>query len=307
MSSFNENAVTLSRRDPARTVCLPRDRRGEGAVAEIVGVGRIGAEIARALRWRADVDTGPTWRPTHDVARDLAHEPGDAVGTELVFLFVAAGEPGALRLAEAACMARQARGARVVVILMHAAGPDRAAVQRAGEGLAALADAIVVTPEYPHLSLLDGVLRAYRLATGDGPVAASAASEFLDLRAMLQDASRAAVGAGHASGEQRIVRATDEAVDAVSAEALACASGVWVIVCGAETLRLSEVAAALYRVHARTRGDAQAVLAAHYDERMGETVRVVVMAASRVRGAAENIAGRADAGKPRPPVDGEPG
>ncbi|WP_341809919.1 hypothetical protein [Paraburkholderia phenoliruptrix] len=53
-----------------------------------------------------------------------------------------------------------------------------------------------------------------------------------------------------------------------------------VIVAGAETLRLAEVASALYQVHARTRGDAQAVLAAHYDERMGQAVRVIVVAAS---------------------------
>ncbi|MGN4039029.1 hypothetical protein ACS0ZG_35350 [Burkholderia gladioli] len=60
---------------------------------------------------------------------------------------------------------------------------------------------------------------------------------------------------------------------------MSTASGLLVIVSGAETLRLGEVASSLYQVHARTRGDTEAVLASHYDERMGGLVRVTVVAA----------------------------
>nr|WP_233632291.1 hypothetical protein [Burkholderia gladioli] len=107
-----------------------------------------------------------------------------------------------------------------------------------------------------------------------------AGSEFLDLRSAFHGAGRASLGSGLASGPERILEAATDAVDELGDIALHAASGILVIVAGAETLRLAEVASALYQVHARTRGDAQAVLAAHYDERMGQAVRVIVVVAS---------------------------
>ncbi|BCQ52376.1 cell division protein FtsZ [Burkholderia sp. Ap-962] len=259
---------------------------------ELVGVGRIGSAIARALQRRMNSRglerlerEGAGWQ--RKGARELAAAPpsGDSASSDLAFLFIAAGEPGALDLAETAGAAARASGARIVALVMHPPLPDRAALQDATASLAAKVDAIVVTPEYPHLTLLDCIVRAYRAAVGERPTRASASampagSEFLDLRSAFHGAGRASLGSGLASGPERILEAATDAVDELGDIALHAASGILVIVAGAETLRLAEVASALYQVHARTRGDAQAVLAAHYDERMGHAVRVIVVAAS---------------------------
>ncbi|WP_186029986.1 cell division protein FtsZ [Burkholderia gladioli] len=269
---------------------MPREPAGVSAV-DLAGVGRIGAAIASALQRRMDSRglerlerEGAGW--WQRAARELpAGASGDRAGADLRFLFISATEPGALELAERASAAARAGGARVVAIVMSPPLPDRAAVQNATAKLAAEVDAIVVMPDYPHLTLLDCIVRAYRAALGERPTRASASampagSEFLDLRSAFHGAGRASLGSGLASGPERILEAATDAVEELGDIALYAASGILVIVAGAETLRLAEVASALYQVHARTRGDAQAVLAAHYDERMGQAVRVIVVVAS---------------------------
>ncbi|MEK6298015.1 MAG: hypothetical protein V4793_42995 [Paraburkholderia tropica] len=96
---------------------------------------------------------------------------------------------------------------------------------------------------------------------------------------MFKGGRRGALGVGFASGPERIFEATSDAIAVASETSLSTASGILVIVSGVETLRLGEVASALYQVHAQARGDAKAVLASHNDERMGAFVRVIVLAA----------------------------
>ncbi|MGN4042243.1 cell division protein FtsZ [Burkholderia gladioli] len=289
MSSCNESAGDQSCRGSS-VIPMPREPAG-GAAVDLAGVGRIGAAIASALQRRMDSRglerlerEGAGW--WQRAARELpAGASGDRAGADLRFLFISATEPGALELAERASAAARAGGARVVAIVMSPPLPDRAAVQNATAKLAAEVDAIVVMPDYPHLTLLDCIVRAYRAALGERPTRASASampagSEFLDLRSAFHGAGRASLGSGLASGPERILEAATDAVEELGDIALHAASGILVIVAGAETLRLAEVASALYQVHARTRGDAQAVLAAHYDERMGQAVRVIVVVAS---------------------------
>ncbi|MGZ7173594.1 cell division protein FtsZ [Burkholderia gladioli] len=289
MSSCNESAGDQSCRGSS-VIPMPREPAGVSAV-DLAGVGRIGAAIASALQRRMDSRglerlerEGAGW--WQRAARELpAGASGDRAGADLRFLFISATEPGALELAERASAAARAGGARVVAIVMSPPLPDRAAVQNATAKLAAEVDAIVVMPDYPHLTLLDCIVRAYRAALGERPTRASASampagSEFLDLRSAFHGAGRASLGSGLASGPERILEAATDAVEELGDIALHAASGILVIVAGAETLRLAEVASALYQVHARTRGDAQAVLAAHYDERMGQAVRVIVVVAS---------------------------
>lgn len=289
MSSCNESAGDQSCRGSS-VIPMPREPAGVSAV-DLAGVGRIGAAIASALQRRMDSRglerlerEGAGW--WQRAARELpAGASGDRAGADLRFLFISATEPGALELAERASAAARAGGARVVAIVMSPPLPDRAAVQNATAKLAAEVDAIVVMPDYPHLTLLDCIVRAYRAALGERPTRASASampagSEFLDLRSAFHGAGRASLGSGLASGPERILEAATDAVGELGDIALHAASGILVIVAGAETLRLAEVASALYQVHARTRGDAQAVLAAHYDERMGQAVRVIVVVAS---------------------------
>ncbi|WP_186045801.1 cell division protein FtsZ [Burkholderia gladioli] len=290
MSSCNESAGDQSCRGWS-VIPMPHEPAGVSAI-DLAGVGRIGAAIASALQRLMDSRglerlerEGAGWwqRAARELPAGVA--AGDRAGADLRFLFISATEPGALELAERASAAVRAGGARVVAIVMYPPLPDRAAVQNATAKLAAEVDAIVVMPDYPHLTLLDCIVRAYRAAVGERPTRASASampagSEFLDLRSAFHGAGRASLGSGLASGPERILEAATDAVDELGDIALRAASGILVIVAGAETLRLAEVASALYQVHARTRGDAQAVLAAHYDERMGHAVRVIVVAAS---------------------------
>lgn len=260
-------------------------------VSDLVGVGRIGAALARALARYTSSRSIAQSNGAHDAnvltvatlqraqpGADLTLQPG------LVFLLIASGEPRALQLGENVGSARRAIGLHTVAIVMHGAAADRETVRSATAGLAAAVDAIVVTPEFPQLSVLDSILRIYRTATGGDragirKIAMPAGSEFLDLRGVFRAGSRGVLGVGLAAGPERIFQATSDAIETASETYLSTASGILVIACGAETLRLGEVASALYQVHARTRGDAEAVLASHYDERMGAFVRVTVVAA----------------------------
>ncbi|WP_246792977.1 cell division protein FtsZ [Burkholderia perseverans] len=260
---------------------------------DVVGIGRIGAAIARAMhRWPGSFDPGrqraglaPIQTPTTDFADGPEREASRAgIRSAPVFLLTAAREPDALAAGLRASAAQRAAGKRIIVLLLHPPEPERAVVQHATAHLAAEVDAIVVVPEYPHLSLLDCIVRAYRTAfgaglNGQGAAAMPSGSEFLDLRAVFDGTRRADLGMGLASGAGRIFLATDAAIDAIGEGTLSAAEGVLVIVSGAETLRLAEVASALYQVHALTRANTQAVLAAHYDERMAADVRVIVIAA----------------------------
>ncbi|WP_304993496.1 cell division protein FtsZ [Burkholderia plantarii] len=260
-------------------------------VSDLVGVGRIGAAFARALARHASSraiaqSNGERDADTLSDATLRRAQPGPDLESQrdLVFLLIASGEPRALQLGENVGAARRAIGLRTVAIVMHGAAADRETVQSATAGLAAVVDAIVVTPEFPHLSVLDALLQIYRTATGGDPtgrrkVAMPAGSEFLDVRGVFKAGRRGVLGAGFAAGPERIFQATSDAIEATSEMSLSTASGILVIVSGAETLRLGEVASALYQVHARTRGDTEAVLASHYDDRMGGLVRVTVVAA----------------------------
>ncbi len=290
MSASDESA-----KKPACEVATSAEPTGRSdlyqPVSDLVGVGRIGAALARALvkhtnsrpigLSNGDLDGNALGGATLRQAQpgpDLESQP------DLVFLLIASGEPRALQLGENVGAARRAIGLRTVAIVMHGAAADRETVQSATAGLAAVVDAIVVTPEFPHLSVLDSLLQIYRTATGGDltrsrKVAMPAGSEFLDVRGVFKAGRRGVVGVGFAAGPERIFQATSDAIEAASEISLSTASGILVIVCGAETLRLGEVASALYQVHARTRGDTEAVLASHYDERMGGLVRVTVVAA----------------------------
>ncbi|WP_244103469.1 cell division protein FtsZ [Burkholderia gladioli] len=260
-------------------------------VSDLVGVGRIGAALARALARHASSraiarSNGDRDADTLSDATLRRAQPGPDLESQpdLVFLLIASSEPRALQLGENVGAARRAIGLRTVAIVMHGAAADRETVQRATAGLAAVVDAIVVTPEFPHLSVLDSLLQIYRTATRGDPggsrkVAMPAGSEFLDVRGVFKAGRRGVVGVGFAAGPERIFQATSDAIEAASETSLSTASGLLVIVSGAETLRLGEVASSLYQVHARTRGDTEAVLASHYDERMGGLVRVTVVAA----------------------------
>ncbi len=260
-------------------------------VSDLVGVGRIGAAFARALARHASSraiaqSNGERDADTLSNATLRRAQPGPDLESQrdLVFLLIASGEPRALQLGENVGAARRAIGLRTVAIVMHGAAADRETVQSATAGLAAVVDAIVVTPEFPHLSVLDSLLQIYRTATGGDPtgrrkVAMPAGSEFWDVRGVFKAGRRGVLGAGFAAGPERIFQATSDAIEATSEMSLSTASGILVIVSGAETLRLGEVASVLYQVHARTRGDTEAVLASHYDDRMGGLVRVTVVAA----------------------------
>ncbi|UWX75480.1 cell division protein FtsZ [Burkholderia gladioli] len=260
-------------------------------MSDLVGVGRIGAALARALARHTSSRSTPQSngdRGAYAIADaallralpvpDLESRP------DLVFLLIASGEPRALQLGENVGAARRAIGLRTVAIVMHGATAGRETVQSATAGLAAVVDAIVVAPEFPHWTVLDSILQIYRTAargnsTETGKVAMPAGSEFLDVRGVFKAGRHGVLGVGLAAGPERIFQATSDAIEAASEMSLSTASGILVIVSGAETLRLGEVASALYQVHAQTRGDAEAALASHYDERMGAFVRVVVVSA----------------------------
>ncbi|MDR8787025.1 Cell division protein FtsZ [Burkholderia multivorans] len=171
-----------------------------------------------------------------------------------------------------------------------AAGPAAASagslVRAVAAELSRSADAVVFVPESPHPSVLHCLVDACLMALRGAQPAASdwkmpTGSDFLDVREAFSGATGAVIGVGEGSGPERIKDAARQVILDVGSARLTMAGGLLVMVSGAETLRLREVAGAVYAICEATTGDAGSVLAAHYDDRLGETVRVTVIVAER--------------------------
>ncbi|WP_185723462.1 cell division protein FtsZ [Burkholderia stagnalis] len=259
---------------------------------QIVGVGETGGGLAAGLYYRLGIDDGIAFQHvsategalSEDAPLNDEHAP--FTGANAVIVIAAAAEPDALRVSAIVSAAARKACARVVALLAQPPLPPGSLVRAVAAELSRRVDAVVFVPESPHPSVLHCLVDVYLMAMrGAQPAALDwkmpTGSDFLDIREAFSGATGAVIGVGEGSGPGRIKDAARQAILNVGSARLTTAGGLLVMVSGAETLRLREVAAAVYAICEATTGDAGSVLAAHYDDRLGETVRVTVIAAER--------------------------
>jgi cell division protein FtsZ len=103
--------------------------------------------------------------------------------------------------------------------------------------------------------------------------------DFADVRMVLKDGGAGVIGVGQAGGQERAVEATRQAVAAtLLQDAFQGASGILLNVTGSDDLRLAEVVSAVEAVRAASDPDANLIFGANFDPRLGDEVRVSVIA-----------------------------
>lgn len=264
---------------------------GQGAsTTHIVGVGETGCGLAAALYYYPGlggitfqhIATTETGAESGNLMQVTSHAPFN--GAHLVLILAAVNEQDSLRVSEIVSAGAREAGARVVAMLAQPPFPPGNLVRSVAAGLANHLDAVIYLPESPHHSVLSCLLEAYLVAMrGVEPDSAQlkmpTGADFLDVREAFDGAAGASLGVGHSSGTDRVADAVRLAIRDVGPARLSMAGGLVVMVAGAETLRLQEVAAATYGVWEATSGDVASALAVHYDSRLGDMVRVAVIVA----------------------------
>jgi cell division protein FtsZ len=124
--------------------------------------------------------------------------------------------------------------------------------------------------------LLQGVQGITDLITIPGQIN----TDFADVRMVLEDAGTAIMGIGNATGDGRSVNAARSAITSPLLEAsIEGARGILVNIAGGPELGLFEVNEAMEIIHGVAHPDANIIFGTVIDEKMGEEVRVTVIAA----------------------------
>ena len=104
--------------------------------------------------------------------------------------------------------------------------------------------------------------------------------DFADVRTVLTDAGNAVLGIGQSSGEQRAPNAAQSAISSPLLEAnMDGAEGVLLTIAGSDNLGLQEVDEAARVVTERADDNAEIIFGQIYDDSLGDSVRVTVVAA----------------------------
>jgi cell division protein FtsZ len=124
--------------------------------------------------------------------------------------------------------------------------------------------------------LLQGVQGITDLITIPGQIN----TDFADVRMILESSGTAIMGIGNATGDGRAVNAARAAITSPLLEAsIEGARGILVNIAGGPELGLFEVNEAMEIIHAVAHPDANIIFGTVIDEKMGEDVRVTVIAA----------------------------
>ncbi|MBU9223473.1 hypothetical protein [Burkholderia multivorans] len=125
------------------------------------------------------------------------------------------------------------------------------------------------------------VLTIQGLLPGASELKTPVGAEFLDVREAFAGATGAAMGVGISNSPALIHDATNEAISYLKIDRLFKASGVLIVVAGGESLRVKDIATAIYTILNQTSGAARVALAVHYDDRFGAAVRVSIIVGER--------------------------
>ena len=253
----------------------------------------IGRELTRGLGAGADPELG------RQAAEDHAEEIEAALkGADMIF--VTAGEGGGTGTGAAPVVARIARklGALTVGVVtrpFNFEGKRRA--EQAEKGIEVLrgdVDTLIIVPNQRLLEMAnknvsfveafreaDNVLRAgvqgiTDLITTPGLINV----DFSDVKAVMKNAGSALMGIGSAKGEQRAIRAAEEAISNPLLEAsIDGAHGALIQIAGASDLGLHEIDEATRLVSEALSPTANIIFGSTIDDTLGDEVRVTVIAA----------------------------
>lgn len=253
----------------------------------------IGRDLTHGLGAGADPSVG------RKAAEDHVDEIAESLeGADMVF--VTAGEGGGTGTGGAPVVAKIARDAGaltvgVVTRPFRFEGNRRSAQAEAGiEALSKEVDTLIVIPNDRLLEISDkniSVLDAFRaadqvlLAGVQGITELITTSgminvDFNDVKSVMKDAGTALMGMGAATGEDRALRAVENAVSSPLLEAsIEGAHGVLVFVQGSSSLGLHEVYEAVELVHNAAHSEANIIFGHVYDDSLGDEFRVTVIAA----------------------------
>lgn len=253
----------------------------------------LGVEITRGLGAGADPNVGESAAQANEESIRDALKGADMV-------FVTAGEGGGTGTGAAPVVARIARelGALTVGVVtrpFNFEGDRRATVAEVGiENLRKEVDTLIVIPNDRLLQISDDKVtynQAYGMAdevlrngvqgitdmittTGDVNV------DFADVRSVMKDAGSALMGIGQASGEDRTLRAAEQAISSPLLEAsITGAHGVlWFLRAGSD-LGLQELNGAANLIKESVKPGANIIFGTVTDDSLGDDVMITVIAA----------------------------
>ena len=153
----------------------------------------------------------------------------------------------------------------------------------------ALSDAFLMADEMLHR----GVQGVTDLITATGLVNV----DFADVRSVMRDSGAAMMGVGEAAGEERALRAVRQAMESPLLDtSIDDARGVLINITASDDVAIAEINAAAEHVTAVAAPDANIIFGTVVDPRMGQTIRVTLIAtgfeASRPPAAARPVRGR---------------
>jgi cell division protein FtsZ len=253
----------------------------------------IGSSSARSLGAGADPEVG------RRAAEDHVEEIAEVLrGSDMVF--VAAGEGGGTGTGAAPVVARIAKesGALTVGVVSRPfdfEGRRRAENAQAGiDALRAEVDALIIVPNQKLIelndseltfvnafSMADEILRAGVQGISDLIVETGLVNlDFADVKAVMQGAGTALMGIGSAKGEDRAMRAAEQAINHPLLEnSIDNARGVLIQFSAASNMKLAEINDASRLIQEIVHPGANIYFGSSINDAMGDEIRVTVIAA----------------------------
>jgi cell division protein FtsZ len=253
----------------------------------------IGSTSTRSLGAGADPEVG------RRAAEDHAEEIAEVLrGSDMVF--VAAGEGGGTGTGAAPVVARIAKesGALTVGVVSRPfdfEGRRRAENAQVGiDALRAEVDALIIVPNQKLIelndaelsfvdafSMADEILRAGVQGISDLIVETGLVNlDFADVKAVMQGAGTALMGIGTAKGEDRAMRAAEQAINHPLLEnSIDNARGVLIQFSAASNMKLAEINEASRLIQEIVHPSANIYFGSSINDAMGDEIRVTVIAA----------------------------
>ena len=252
----------------------------------------IGREATRGLGAGANPEVGRTSAEDHKQEIEESLKGSDMV-------FVTAGEGGGTGTGAAPVVAGIAKkmGALTIGVVTRPftfEGKRRTRQALEGiENLKEVCDTVIVIPNDRLLQLGDAelsMMEAFRAAdevlyngvqgiTNLITIPGMINVDFADVRSVMADAGSALMGVGSARGENRVMAATEQAINSPLLETtMEGAKGVLISVAGGSDLGLMEVNNAASIVEEKADEDANIIFGTIIDDNLGDEVRVTIIA-----------------------------
>jgi cell division protein FtsZ len=236
------------------------------------------------------------------IGQRAAEEDADRIaravaGADMVFITAGlGGGTGSGAGPVVAAIAREAGALTVGVVTLPFAfegAKRREVADRAAEELLAKVDTLIVIPNDGVRNVVLGdvsMLEAFRVVDDilrqgiEGVIDLIAQPgfinlDFADVRSVLKDSGSGLIGVGRASGERRATQAAHDAIrNALMGGGITGARGVLLNVAGSRELTLAEVTEVAEVVRAAADRDANVIFGATFDDSLGDTLEVTLIA-----------------------------